>query len=63
MNTLKTFTKENKITFYTQRKRAMENKFIRAMNENKKQLSDKLVEEIMLCERELRKLGASVWTR
>jgi hypothetical protein len=52
----KTFTKENKITFYTQRKREMEKKFIKSTNENKKELSNKINEEIKICEKELSKL-------
>lgn len=52
----KTFTKENKITFYTQRKREMEKKFVKAMNEEKDLLSTKLNEEINICEKELNKL-------
>jgi len=52
----KTFTKENKITFYTQRKREMENRFIKSMNENKEDLSNKINEEIKICEKELSKL-------
>lgn len=53
----KTFTKENKITFYTQRKREMEKKFIKSMNENKEELSNKINEEIKICEKELLKLN------
>jgi len=53
----KTFTKENKITFYTQRKREMEKKFIKSMNENKEDLSNKINEEIKICEKELLKLN------
>ena len=53
----KSFTKENKITFYTQRKREMEKKFVKAMNEEKDLLSTKLNEEsIEICEKELNKL-------
>jgi hypothetical protein len=51
-----TFTKENKITFYTQRKKEMEKKFIKSMNENKEELSNKINEEIIICEKELSKL-------
>ena len=51
------FTKENKITFYTQRKREMEKKFIKSMNENKEELSNKINEEIKICEKELLKLN------
>jgi hypothetical protein len=52
-----TFTKENKITFYTQRKREMEKRFIKSMNENKEELSNKINEEIKICEKELLKLN------
>jgi len=52
----KSFTKENKITFYTQRKKEMEKKFVKAMNEEKDLLSTKLNEEIEICEKELNKL-------
>ena len=51
-----TFTKENKITFYTQRKREMEKRFIKSMNEGKEELSNKINEEIKICEKELLKL-------
>ena len=50
------FTKENKITFYTQRKREMEKRFIKSMNESKEELSNKINEEIKICEKELSKL-------
>jgi len=52
----KSFTKENKITFYTQRKKEMTKKFVKAMNEEKDLLSTKLNEEIGICEKELNKL-------
>ena len=52
-----TFTKENKVTFYTQRKREMEKRFIKSMNENKEALSNKINEEIKICEKELLKLN------
>lgn len=52
----KTFTKENKVTFYKQRKREMEKQFIKSMNENKQELATKLNEEIKICEKELSKL-------
>ena len=42
----KSFTKENKITFYTQRKREMEKRFIKSMNENKEELSNKINEAL-----------------
>jgi len=51
-----TFTKENKITFFKQRKREMEKRFIKSMNENKEELSNKINEEIKICEKELSKL-------
>ena len=51
-----TFTKEDKITFYTQRKREMEKRFIKSMNDGKDLLSNKLNEEIKICEKELLKL-------
>ena len=51
-----TFTKENKITFYTQRKREMEKKLIKSINESKEELSNKINEEIKICEKELSKL-------
>ena len=51
-----TFTKENKITFYNQRKREMEKKFIKSMNDGKDLLSNKLNDEIKICEKELFKL-------
>ena len=51
------FTKENKITFYTQRKKEMEKRFIKSMNENKEELSNKINEEIKICEKELLKLN------
>ena len=51
-----TFTKENKITFYTQRKKEMEKKFIKSINESKEELSNKINEEIKICEKELSKL-------
>lgn len=50
------FTKENKITFYKQRKREMEKRFIKSMNEGKEELSNKINEEIKICEKELSKL-------
>ena len=53
----KTFTKENKITFYTQRKKEMERRFIKSMNEGKEELSNKINEEIKICEKELLKLN------
>jgi hypothetical protein len=52
-----TFTKENKITFYTQRKREMEKRFIKSMNESKEELSNKINEEIKICEKELLNLN------
>ena len=52
-----TFTKENKITFYTQRKREMEKRFIKSMNEGKEELSNKINEELKICEEELLKLN------
>jgi len=52
-----TFTKENKITFYTQRKREMEKRFIKSMNESKEELSNKINEEIIICEKELLNLN------
>ena len=51
------FTKENKITFYTQRKREMEKRFIKSMNEGKEELSNKINEELKICEKELLKLN------
>jgi len=51
-----TFTKENKITFFKQRKKEMEKRFIKSMNENKEELSNKINEEIKICEKELSKL-------
>lgn len=50
------FTNQQKETFYFQRKREMENKFVKAMNENKEELANKLNEEIKICEKELHKL-------
>ena len=50
------FTNKQKVTFYTQRKREMEKRFIKSMNDNKEELSNKLNEEIKICEKELYKL-------
>ena len=50
------FTNKQKITFYNQRKREMEKRFIKSMNEGKDLLSNKLNEEIKICEKELLKL-------
>ena len=43
-------------SFYTQRKREMEKKFIKSINESKEELSNKINEEIKICEKELSKL-------
>jgi len=51
-----TFTKENKITFYTQRKKEMTKQFIKFMNLGKEEHSNKLNKEIEICEKELNKL-------
>jgi len=50
------FTNKQKITFYNQRKKEMEKRFIKSMNEGKDLLSTKLNEEIKICEKELLKL-------
>jgi hypothetical protein len=50
------FTNKQKITFYNQRKREMEKRFIKSMNEGKDLLSNKINEEIKICEKELFKL-------
>ena len=50
------FTNNQKIKFYNQRKREMEKRFIKSMNENKESLSNKINEEIKICEKELLKL-------
>ena len=50
------FTNNQKIKFYNQRKREMEKRFIKSMNENKENLSNKINEEIKICENELLKL-------
>ena len=50
------FTNKQKITFYNQRKREMEKRFIKSMNEGKDLLSNKINEEIKICEKELLKL-------
>ena len=51
-----TFTKENKITFYTQRKKEMTKQFNKFYKLNKIEHSNKLNKEIEICEKELNKL-------
>jgi hypothetical protein len=52
-----TFTKENKITFYTQRKKEMVKQFNKFSKLNKIEHSNKLKKEIEICEVELLKLN------
>ena len=52
-----TFTKENKITFYTQRKKEMVKQFNKFSKLNKIEHSNKLKKEIEICEKELLKLN------
>lgn len=51
------FTTEQKITFYTQRKKEMTKQFIKFMNAGKEEASNKCNEEIKICEKELLKLN------
>ena len=50
------FTNKQKETFWITRKWEMEKKFIKSMNEDKEELSNKINEEIKICEKELCKL-------
>jgi hypothetical protein len=51
------FTKENKITFYTQRKKEMVKQFNKFSKLNKIEHSNKLKKEIEICEVELLNLN------